>query len=103
MAYSHKSNKSGATYYLHSKETESRGGKRTLFFFSKEVKEAKDGTLPLDKVPDGYTVTESAQTGLPLLKKAVSGETAPPSDTPEKPAKAKAEPAAKAATSKAKK
>ena len=112
MAYAHKSNKSGTTYYLHSKETESRGGKRTLFFFSKEIKEAKDGTLPLDKVPDGYTVTESAQTGLPLLKKAASGETAPPSDepekaeAPEKPAKAKAakaEPAAKAATSKAKK
>ena len=115
MAYAHKSNKSGTTYYLHSKETESRGGKRTLFFFSKEIKEAKDGTLALDKVPDGYTVTESAQTGLPLLKKAASGETAPPSDEPEaavkadapaKPAKAKAakaEPAAKAATSKASK
>lgn len=102
MAYSHQSNKSGTTYFLHSKETESRGGKRTLFFFSKEIKEAKDGTLPLDKVPDGYTVTESAQTGLPLLKKAVSGETAPPSaDAAAKPAKAA--PAAKAATSKAKK
>ncbi len=69
MAYSHKSNKSGTTYYLHSKETESRGGKRTLFFFAKEVKEAKDGTVALDKVPDGYMVTESAQTGLPLLNK----------------------------------
>ena len=69
MPYSHKSNKTGTTYYLHSKETESRGGKRTLFFFAKEVKEAKDGTLALDNVPDGYTVTESAQTGLPLLKK----------------------------------
>lgn len=70
MPYSHESKKNGTTYYLHSKETESRGGKRTLFFFAKEVKEAKDGTLALDKVPDGYTVTESAQTGLPLLKRA---------------------------------
>jgi YHS domain-containing protein len=65
MAYSVKSKKTGTTYYLHSRETESRGGKRLLYFFSKEV---KDGAL--DKLPDGYTVTESAQTGLPLLKRA---------------------------------
>ena len=88
MAYSHQSNKSGTTYYLHSKETESRGGKRTLFFFSKEVKEAKDGTLPLDAVPEGYTVTESAQTGLPLLKKADKGEAAAAPAAAEKPTKA---------------
>lgn len=113
MAYSHKSNKSGTTYYLHSKETESRGGKRTLFFFSKEVKEAKDGTLPLDAVPEGYTVTESAQTGLPLLKKADKGEAAAAPAAAEKPAKApaaakadkpaKTETAAKTDKSKAKK
>ena len=65
MPYSVKSNKTGTTYYLHSKETDSRGGKRTLYFFAKEV---KDGAL--DKLPDGYTVTESPQTGLPLLKRA---------------------------------
>jgi hypothetical protein len=65
MPYSVQSNKTGATYYLHSKETESRGGKRKLFFFSKEI---KDGAL--DTLPDGYAVTESAQTGLPLLKRA---------------------------------
>jgi hypothetical protein len=65
MPYSVQSNKTGATYYLHSRETESRGGKRKLFFFSKEI---KDGAL--DNLPDGYTVTESAQTGLPLLKRA---------------------------------
>lgn len=65
MAYSVKSEKTGTTYYLHSRETESRGGKRLLYFFSKEV---KDGAL--DKLPDGYAVTESKQTGLPLLKRA---------------------------------
>ena len=65
MPYSVKSKKTGTTYYLHSKETESRGGKRLLYFFAKEV---KDGAL--DKLPDGYAVTESAQTGLPLLKRA---------------------------------
>ncbi len=64
MAYSVKSAKSGTTYYLHRRETESRGGKRVLYFFAKEV---KDGAL--DDLPKGYTVTESAQTGLPLLKR----------------------------------
>ena len=69
MPYSHKSSKNGTTYYLHSKETDSRGGKRTLYFFAKEVKSG-DGTVSLDSVPAGYTVTESSQTGLPLLKRA---------------------------------
>jgi hypothetical protein len=65
MAYSVKSKKNGTTYYLHSKETDSRGGKRRLYFFKKDI---TDGAL--DKLPEGYTVTESAQTGLPLLKRA---------------------------------
>ncbi len=64
MAYSVQSKKTGTTYYLHARETESRGGKRKLFFFSKEV---KDGAL--DELPSGYVVTESTQTGLPLLKR----------------------------------
>lgn len=64
MPYSVKSNKTGTTYYLHYKDTDSRGGKRRLYFFSKEV---KDGAM--DALPEGYTVTESAQTGLPLLKR----------------------------------
>jgi hypothetical protein len=65
MPYSVESKKTGQKYYLHSRETESRGGKRLLYFFSKEV---KDGAL--DELPEGYVVTESAQTGLPLLKRA---------------------------------
>lgn len=64
MPYSVESKKTGTKYYLHSRETESRGGKRLLYFFSKEV---KDGAL--DELPKGYVVTESAQTGLPLLKR----------------------------------
>ncbi|CEK18272.1 hypothetical protein CWRG_02111 [Chthonomonas calidirosea] len=64
MPYSVKSKKTGETYYLHCKETQSRGGKRTLYFFSKEIKPGA-----LDAVPTGYVVTE-APTGLPLLKKA---------------------------------
>ena len=65
MAYAVTSKKTGTKYYLHSRETDSRGGKRRLYFFSKEV---KDGAL--DALPEGYTVTESEQTGLPLLKRA---------------------------------
>ena len=68
MAYEF-TNSKGVTYYLHAKKsTTSTGKERTLFFFSKEV---KDGTL--DSVPDGYQVVEM-KTGLPVLKKT-GGET----------------------------
>ena len=64
MAYAF-TNSKGVTYYLHTKKsTTSTGKQRTLFFFSKEV---KDGTL--DAVPEGYTVVEM-KTGLPVLKKS---------------------------------
>jgi len=64
MAYAF-TNSKGVTYYLHTKKsTTSTGKQRTLFFFSKEV---RDGTL--DAVPEGYTVVEM-KTGLPVLKKA---------------------------------
>ena len=64
MAYAF-TNSKGVTYYLHTKKsTTSTGKQRTLFFFSKEV---KDGTL--DAVPEGYQVVEM-KTGLPVLKKA---------------------------------
>ena len=65
MAYSVVSKKSGSTYFLHGRTTPTASGSRTLYFFSKEVKEGA-----LDALPEGYMVTESAQTGLPLLKKA---------------------------------
>jgi hypothetical protein len=65
MAYGF-TNSKGTTYYLHAKKTATTAGKeRTLFFFSKEVKE---GTL--ETVPEGYTVAEM-KTGLPVLKKIV--------------------------------
>jgi hypothetical protein len=68
MAYAF-TNSKGVTYYLHTKKsTTSTGKERTLFFFSKEV---KDGTL--DTVPEGYKVVEM-KTGLPVLKKT-GGET----------------------------
>ena len=66
-------NSKGVTYYLHTKKsTTSTGKERTLFFFSKEV---KDGTL--DAVPEGYTVVEM-KTGLPVLKKAGSNAESQP-------------------------
>ena len=69
MAYAF-TNSKGVTYYLHTKKsTTSTGKERTLFYFSKEV---KDGTL--DAVPNGYQVVEM-KTGLPVLKKAGNGET----------------------------
>ncbi len=64
MAYSH-TNSKGTTYFLHRRETQLKSGAtRTLYFFSKEV---KDGAL--DTVPEGYVVSES-RNGLPVLKKA---------------------------------
>jgi len=78
MAYAF-TNSKGVTYYLHNKKsTTSTGKERTLFFFSKEVKE---GTL--DSVPEGYQVVEM-KTGLPVLKKvAANEESAPASSAPE--------------------
>ena len=63
MAYGF-TNSKGTTYYLHTKKTTTSTGKeRSLFFFSKEI---KDGAL--DTVPAGYDVVEM-KTGLPVLKK----------------------------------
>ncbi len=67
MAYGF-TNSKGNTYYLHNKKSMTSTGKeRTLFFFSKEV---KDGAL--DAVPMGYDVVEM-KTGLPVLKKKEAG------------------------------
>jgi hypothetical protein len=65
MAYSH-TNSKGSTYFLHTKKsTTSTGKERTLFYFSKEVREGET----LDAVPAGYTVAEM-KTGMLVLKKA---------------------------------
>ena len=67
MAYAH-TNSKGATYYLHTKKsTTSTGKERTLFYFSKELREGE----ALDAVPAGYAVAEM-KTGMLVLKK--SGE-----------------------------
>ncbi len=64
MAYSF-TNSKGVTYYLHTRKHVAASGKeRTLYFFSKEI---KDGSM--EAVPAGYQVVEM-KTGLPVLKKA---------------------------------
>ena len=64
MAYSY-TNSKGNTYYLHTKKSlTSTGKERTLFYFSKELRESE----ALDAVPAGYTVAEM-KTGMLVLKK----------------------------------
>jgi hypothetical protein len=64
MAYSH-TNSKGNTYYLHTKKSMTSTGKeRTLFYFSKELKEME----ALNEVPAGYEVAEM-KTGMLVLKK----------------------------------
>ena len=64
MAYEFKNSK-GASYYLHAKEVELKGGrKQTIYFFARDV---RPGVL--EAVPEGYTVIETTKTGMPILKK----------------------------------
>jgi hypothetical protein len=57
-------NSRGATYYLHSRSTPLASGKnRQIFFFSKNEQEGA-----MDKVPEGYYVSETPN-GLPVLRK----------------------------------
>lgn len=66
MAYSHKNSK-GVDYYLHTMDVTLRGGKKqTIYFFSKDAKNAK-GTpcdLPADRV-----VKENPRNGFLTIKK----------------------------------
>ena len=63
MAFSFKNSK-GQVYYLHASVRDLKDGKQQkLYFFSKTVKSGA-----LDKVPEGYVVSES-KTGLPVLKR----------------------------------
>ena len=68
MAFSY-TNSKGNTYYLLTKKSlTSTGKERTLFYFSKELREGE----ALDAVPAGYTVAEM-KTGMLVLKKATEG------------------------------
>ena len=66
MAYSHKNSK-GVDYYLHTMDVTLRGGKKqTIYFFSKDAKNAK-GT-PCD-LPADRMVKENPRNGLLTIKK----------------------------------
>ncbi len=65
MSFSVVSQKSGKTYFLHSRNQELKGGQRVmLYYFGGEAKEGA-----IDALPEGYEVSENTKTGLPLLKK----------------------------------
>ena len=63
MAYSVKSKKTGTEYFLHSGQA--ANGTTPFFYFAKVAKEG----AALDKLPEGYEVSENSVTGLPILKK----------------------------------
>jgi len=66
MSFSVQSQKSGQTYFLHSKDVILRGGRQqTIYFFAREE---KDGVM--NSLPAGYEVMENSRTGLPMLRKA---------------------------------
>jgi hypothetical protein len=65
MAYEFKNSK-GVSYFLHTREVTLKGGrKQQIFYFARDVRPGA-----LDAVPSGYTVIETAKTGMPILKKA---------------------------------
>ncbi len=65
MPFSVVSKKSGKTYILHARNQELKGGQKvTLYYFAGAAGEAA-----IDKLPEGYEVSENTKTGLPLLKK----------------------------------
>lgn len=65
MGYSVKSDKSGKTYFLHSKTVtlKNTGKQQTIYFFSTK----DDGSIDL---PAGYQVVQNQRSGLPFLKRA---------------------------------
>lgn len=66
MSFSVKSQKSGQTYFLHSKDVILRGGRQqTIYYFAREEKEGV-----MNELPAGYEVMENSRTGLPMLRKA---------------------------------
>lgn len=60
-------NSKGTEYFLHGKQIVLRGGnkKQMIYYFAKTA-----GNNAIDKVPDGYKVSENKRTGLPYLEKS---------------------------------
>ncbi|MEA4909191.1 MAG: hypothetical protein GYA17_14835 [Chloroflexi bacterium] len=67
MAFTFKNSK-GNEYYLHTRTTVLKSGKKQqIFFFSR----SQDGDEVLNKVPEGYEAIETS-TGLPVLRKSAN-------------------------------
>ena len=65
MGFSAVSDKSGKTYYLHSKEVTLKGDrKQRIYYFA-----GAPGEFAIDALPEGYEVSENSRTGLPILRK----------------------------------
>lgn len=66
MAFQY-TNQKGQTYFLHHRKVTLRGNgkEQTIYFFARKE---SDGAL--ETVPTGYEVSETARTGLPVLKKS---------------------------------
>lgn len=65
MAYEF-TNRKGVKYYLHSRSVTLKGGRnQVIYYFARDIRPGA-----LDSVPAGYTVVETAKTGMPILKKA---------------------------------
>ena len=65
MAFSAKSQKSGKSYFLHSKEVTLRGDRKQIIYYF-----AQDQRSNACDLPSGYKVSENSRTGLPILKKS---------------------------------
>ncbi len=65
MAYTH-TNSQGVTYYLHSRVTTLRGGRKQRIYYFAKTERAADA---VDKLPDGYFVKENPRNSFPVLKK----------------------------------
>jgi len=65
VALSYKNSKE-QTYFLHGKDVMLKNGReQRIYFFGKQAKEGA-----LDAIPDGFTIKENTQTGLPVLKRS---------------------------------
>lgn len=61
-----RTNSRGITYHLHGKLVELKGGrKQQIYYFAKTERPES----AVHQLPEGYEVTETARTGLPILKK----------------------------------
>jgi len=68
MAFNYR-NRKGQTYYLHGRKVQMRNHReQQIYYFAKDAADA------LDRLPEGYEVTEVTSSALPVLKKAAASK-----------------------------